>query len=330
MKKKNNLKRILAENKCFKLVCGAGNENPVEIERLVALYAKAGARYFDLSAREDIVKTARNAIARVIPKKDRDNYFLNVSVGIAGDPHLNKAEIDEKKCINCGACKKICPQKAVENNQKKHIINEKKCIGCGLCERVCPVKAIKFIYKNKDFNQILPPLIKIGIDSIELHANTDDEETSYEQWKTLSKLFEGMLSLCLDRSHLGDKMLINRIKRFISGRKEYETIIQADGAPMSGSKDDFNTTLQAVATADIIKKANLPVWLLVSGGTNSKTIELAKLCGVSVNGVSVGSFARKIVRKYIERDDFFDNKKVFNTALFIAKGLVNKTYSQND
>ena len=32
-------------------------------------------------------------------------------------------------------------------------------------------------------------------------------------------------------------------------------IIQADGYPMSGGEDDYNTTLQAVATADVINKA---------------------------------------------------------------------------
>lgn len=323
--KQNNLKRILAEKRCFKLVCGAGNEDPVEVEKLVALYAKAGAVYFDLSAREDVVKAAQKAIKRVIPKKDCGKYFLNISVGIEGDPHLRKAKIDVQKCIKCGACTKICPQKAIENNQGKYIVAGKKCIGCGSCEKICPVKAIEFIYKNENLRKILPPLIKMGIDSIELHANTDEEKKSYEQWKIISTLFGGMLSLCLDRSHLGDKMLINRIKKFILNREKYETIIQADGAPMSGSKDDFNTTLQAIATADIVQKASLPVWLLLSGGTNSKTSELAKLCGINAHGVSIGSFARKIVKPYIEREDFLENKKIFNEALFIAKGLVNKT-----
>ena len=32
-------------------------------------------------------------------------------------------------------------------------------------------------------------------------------------------------------------------------------IIQADGYPMSGGEDNFNTTLQAVATADVVNKA---------------------------------------------------------------------------
>jgi hypothetical protein len=94
---------------------------------------------------------------------------------------------------------------------------------------------------------------------------------------------------------------------------------------MSGSNDDYNTTLQAIATADIVQKAKIPVWLLLSGGTNSNTTELAKLFAVNVHGVAIGSFARKIIKPYIERDDFLENEKIFNEAYLIAKNLVDKS-----
>ena len=44
--------------------------------------------------------------------------------------------------------------------------------------------------------------------------------------------------------------------------------------------------------------------------------------GIDINGVAIGSYARNIVRKYIERDDFLTNKTVFNEALDIAKKLI--------
>jgi hypothetical protein len=165
----------------------------------------------------------------------------------------------------------------------------------------------------------------LGIDSIELHAVTDNEEAAYSQWQTINNLFRGNLSLCLDRSHLGDIKFIGRIKRFISGREDFTTIIQADGAPMSGSDDNYNTTLQAIATADIVQKAELPVWLLLSGGTNSKTTEMARLFGVPAHGVAIGSFARKIIKQYIEEENFFENKGIFNKAYFTAKELVDES-----
>lgn len=50
------------DGKCFKLVCGAGNEDAGEVERLVALYARAGCRFFDLSARKEIVAAAKGGL----------------------------------------------------------------------------------------------------------------------------------------------------------------------------------------------------------------------------------------------------------------------------
>ena len=42
------LKDILEEKKCFKLVCGAGNEDIEEIEKLTLIYSLAGCNFFDI------------------------------------------------------------------------------------------------------------------------------------------------------------------------------------------------------------------------------------------------------------------------------------------
>lgn len=315
---------ILKEKRCFKLVCGAGNEDAKEVEKLVALYSLAGANYFDLSAKEEVVKAAYAGLARVIPQEERKKYYFNVSVGIKGDPHVCKAEINQEICIKCGACYKNCIHKAINNKDKKFEINESRCIGCSACAKKCPVNSISIKSENKDLNEVLPPLINLGIDSIELHAVSDDTKKIFEQWQVINKNFNGMLSICTDRSHASDVELIRRIKEMISGRAEYSTIIQADGAPMSGCDDKYETTLQAVATAQIVQRAKLPVFIMLSGGTNSKTTELSKLFNIEAHGVAIGSYGRMIVREYIDRDDFFENKEVFNKALEIAKNLVDK------
>jgi hypothetical protein len=102
-------------------------------------------------------------------------------------------------------------------------------------------------------------------------------------------------------------------------------IIQADGDPMSGGDDDYNSTLQAIATADVILKSKVPVIITVSGGTNSKTRELADLCHVVINGVSIGSFARKIVRKYISVDEFDTDEIIVMKAAETAERLVKQS-----
>ena len=63
------------------------------------------------------------------------------------------AEVDEEKCIGCGACAKVCPQKVIHvhecanyivvkcSNKKKGAEAKKQCnvscIGCGICEKTC-------------------------------------------------------------------------------------------------------------------------------------------------------------------------------------------------
>ena len=59
--------------------------------------------------------------------------------------------------------------------------------------------------------------------------------------------------MCLDRLHLSNFAFENRIVKAKEVAKE-RLIIQSDGYPMSGGADDYNTTLQAVATADILNK----------------------------------------------------------------------------
>lgn len=70
-----------------------------------------------------------------------------------------RAHIDKEKCVECGACSKVCPYSAIANSKRpcenackvnaismdaNHtaVINNDKCIQCGACVYQCPFGAI--------------------------------------------------------------------------------------------------------------------------------------------------------------------------------------------
>ena len=177
------LKDLLSSKKCFKLICGAGNEDAAEVEKLVRLYSMAGCKFFDVCAKPEIIEAAKKGL-------EGRAGAICVSVGIKGDPHIQKAQIDFGKCKTCHKCEEICPQKAIQDCKVK---NKYRCIGCGKCFQVCKNGAISFVDENIDLREVLPPLIKKGIDCIELHAMNEDDDNAFEKWEYLNAVYDGIL-----------------------------------------------------------------------------------------------------------------------------------------
>jgi Pyruvate/2-oxoacid:ferredoxin oxidoreductase delta subunit len=342
------LQSLLKEVKYFKLVCGAGNENAEEVKKLTVVYALAGAKGFDVSANPEVVKACMEGIDIAINKAPqfgteiKTRPFITVSIGMKGDHHVRKANINKDTCISCKSCIKGCPSKAIPDEL---VVIKDSCIGCGVCETVCPVNGtISFYHNARELNEILPLCKSAGAENFELHAAVANDEHILKEWELINKVNpDNFNSMCLDRLNLSDFALEQRIRKAkeIAGDK---LIVQADGYPMSGGKDDFNTTLQAVAIADVINKRfnksvdkrtkqvsyleNTEVNILLSGGTNSLTGILANQSDVKFQGVSLGTYARKIVDEYITHDDFVENDKLIDKALEIAKELVVKNIGE--
>ena len=56
---------------------------------------------------------------------------------------LLKYSIDEKKCIGCTACARVCPVSCIAGKPKElHIIDQSKCISCGACYDACKFDAV--------------------------------------------------------------------------------------------------------------------------------------------------------------------------------------------
>lgn len=54
----------------------------------------------------------------------------------------------ENKCISCGECVSVCPTKAQNMINGRHIFERDLCVNCGKCESVCIGEALK-IYGNE-------------------------------------------------------------------------------------------------------------------------------------------------------------------------------------
>lgn len=271
-------KDFLDKKNCFKLILGASNKDIEQIEKLCSIYYEAGCRFFDVSASVEAVKSA---------KKAGKGSYICVSVGGKNDPHISKCYINEKKCTKCGKCKSVCLQEA--------IYDKSRCIGCAKCLEVCKSKAIKQVFEYKPMEDIISPLINLGIDCIEFHIS-DASKKTLDDFKTITSLFKGAISVCLSRKKLSDEKIIKLLKKMKKMTSNL-FMVQADGNPMSGGKDDYRTTLQAVALAAMIEKENITPYIFVSGGTNSKTAKLIKKLGIDVAGIAMGSFARKEYKK---------------------------------
>ena len=301
----------------FKLVCGAGNEDTESVKRLVYVYASAGCDIFDISARKEILDSAKEGAKLA----GRNDVQYCVSIGIKGDKHITKASINPSICIKCANCYRICPNDAIYSSI---MIDEKRCIGCSTCADKCPTGAITMKEKDVNVKEILPYMVNNGVDIIELHVMGHDKQDLENKWKIINECNPKLASICIDRENFGNKEVLERIRNMIALRKPYTTIVQADGIPMSGGADDYKTTLQAVAMAEIVQNAKLPVYIMLSGGTNSKTAELANMCGIDFWGIAIGSWARKIVKEFVQEEDFWQNETAQLKAIEIAEKLVSK------
>ena len=77
-------------------------------------------------------------IGKAVPSVT-DWKFLNLN-------HVDKAVIDQDKCIKCGRCHIVCEdtshqaiEYSTESGDRVFTVNDDECVGCNLCVSVCPV-----------------------------------------------------------------------------------------------------------------------------------------------------------------------------------------------
>lgn len=162
---------------------------------------------------------------------------------------------------------------------------------------------------NLDINQfskILRLCQNEGAEFFELHNDLPDISLVKDKLLIVKEVFSlKPISINLSRDKLSNANIVEQIKFFRTNIQK-DIIIEVNGSE-EGNNNKYNATLQSISTADIIQKQLLKkeiafrkIPILLSGGTNSLTFELAKECNVHFNGITFSDFARNDFEEFLQ------------------------------
>jgi heterodisulfide reductase subunit A2 len=93
---------------------------------------------------QETISQAYGAAGRALTLLSHDIVTVSGSV----------CEVDQKRCIGCGACISACTYGAIESQETKQgnkaLVNPVLCKGCGLCNTKCPTEAISLKHFTND------------------------------------------------------------------------------------------------------------------------------------------------------------------------------------
>ena len=149
-------------------------------------------------------------------------------------------------------------------------------------------------FTNPSFEYTFSKMLNYRVKIIELHIQKADIEVNTKLIEKVSKIANNQLiSLSLNRKSFSNASLIEIIIKARDILKS-RLIIELHGTHFSRVKNSYNETLQAISTVDIINKQlkyqdikfrKLPI--IIAGGVNSFTSQLAKQCNVEFQGLCV-------------------------------------------
>ncbi|MGQ9622195.1 MAG: FAD-dependent oxidoreductase [Candidatus Caldatribacteriaceae bacterium] len=86
---------------------------------------------------EESVLQAKAAVSRLMTVLIHDGLLTEAQV----------ASVDEKKCVACGDCERVCQYRAIAVNAERGVaeVNRALCKGCGLCSATCKSSAIQVL-----------------------------------------------------------------------------------------------------------------------------------------------------------------------------------------
>lgn len=320
----------------FKLICGASSQHIPTVRNCTIAFALAGADCIDIAADPAIIHSVQQALT-VVESLGKSRPWLMVSLNDGEDPHFRKAAFDPATCpTDCPRpCETVCPAHAIQFAQEPKGVIDELCYGCGRCLPICPIQTIHarpYVYTPEI---IVPMLMALQIDAIEIHTQVGRVEDFDRLWQVIQP-YSDQLKLIAVSCPDGEQMLdylqtLNQNLQTFSGAQIWQT----DGRPMSGDIGD-GATLACIQLGQKVLNANLPGFVQLAGGTNAYTIEklrsLQLLPSQSPDrhfaGIAYGSYARTQLHSVLQEleqrksDRLEEHLDLLETAVTIAKQLI--------
>jgi len=331
--KKQKVLEDLTKQEYFKVIVGGAVNDTELIEKLSFIYTMAGASAIDISPLTSSIKAAKKGIElalNMVHELEIETYnyepAIVTSIGQSKDMHFLKASINESVCKKCSDCAKSCPDGCITEDIR---IKESLCRGCGWCVETCKAKAISLRFtQNEDIPLIIKKCIDAGADFIELHLSGATKQVFNNILSSAKKIIsdDELLSIVLGSGVMSPLDIVERAKQIKEFHPKSNTIIQADGAPMS------NTDIPALDVANfLLYNDDLKgMWIQVSGGVDRFTRIRADFLGLKINGTGLGISSLEAVRDEINRSDFFNNPLIIKKAVKKANDLIKSCRSQNN
>ena len=178
-----------------------------------------------------------------------------------------------------------------------------------------------------EFSKILISCESKGADFFELHNDLTDITLVKDKLLIVKEVFNFKpISISISRDKLSNSSIVEQIK-YLRANIQKDIIIEVDGSEEENN-DQYNATLQSISTADIIQKQLLKkeiafrkIPILLSGGTNALTVELAEECNVHFNGITYSDYARNDFEEFLKSHSF-DNDFEIKDYIKKVKNLI--------
>jgi Fe-S-cluster-containing hydrogenase component 2 len=332
----------------FKLICGASFQHLPAVRNFALAYTLAGADCIDVAADPAVIQSTQVALRVAAELRGaaqgrgfgaQHRPWLMVSLNDGVDPHFRKAEYDPQHCpTDCPRpCEAVCPTGAIAPSTSGVI--DALCYGCGRCLPVCPSQLIQARSYVSAPDVIVPQLMTLGIDAVEIHTQVGNGDGFKRLWQVLRPWCEidgqnRLKLLAISCPDHPDLLPYLRSLAAILDPLPCALLWQTDGRPMSGDIGP-GTTHASIKLAAKVLQAHLPGQVQLAGGTNAQTVpKLADLGLLGpgsprfVAGVGYGGYARQLLAPVLESlarrssSQLEDHRDLLWEAVHLAATLV--------